>query len=116
MTAAGFTHREIGGIDMFLDTPDAGPRHAVHVVFANEMVRPLEPMANPDVTESEQSPPFQVLSLEAIARIKLTALCDKDRTHLRDLIGAGLIDARWPNRLPPVLAERLRQILDTPES
>jgi hypothetical protein len=39
---------------------------------------------------------------------------DKDRTHLRDLIGVGLIDVSCLAKLPPELAQRLKQILDTP--
>jgi hypothetical protein len=35
--------------------------------------------------------------------------------HLRDLIGVGLIDTSWPAKLPPELAARLQQILDTPD-
>ena len=51
----------------------------------------------------------------AIVRMKLTSFRDKDRTHLRDLIGVGLIDASWCDRLPTVLADRLRELLATPE-
>ncbi len=38
--------------------------------------------------------------------MKLTSLRDKDRTHVRDLIGVGLIDASWPAKFDPVLGER----------
>jgi len=115
LESAGFVHRHVAGMEVFLDSPDAKPRDAVHIVFANEKVRPPEPLANPDVTESEQTDQFSVLSLEALVRIKLTAFRDKDRTHLRDLIEIGLIDADWLTRLPPVLADRLRLLLETPE-
>jgi hypothetical protein len=47
--------------------------------------------------------------------MKLTANRDKDRTHLRDFIGVGLIDATWPAKFPPELAARLQHILDTPD-
>ena len=47
--------------------------------------------------------------------MKLTAFRDKDRTHLRDLIEVGLIDADWTGRLPRQLAERLQVLLDSPE-
>ncbi len=47
-------------------------------------------------------------------RMKLIAWRDKDRTHLRDLIGVGLIDATWPARLPAPLGARLQQLLDDP--
>jgi hypothetical protein len=47
--------------------------------------------------------------------MKLTAFLDKDRTHLRDLIDVGLLDATWLERLPGALAQRLQQLLETPE-
>jgi hypothetical protein len=115
MEAAGFVYRHVGGLDVFLDGPAAKPRDAVHIVFANEKVRPQEPLANPDVSESEDAGLFRVISLEALVRIKLTAFRDKDRTHLRDLIDVGLVNADWLAKLPKILAERLRQLLDTPE-
>ena len=52
---------------------------------------------------------------DALVPIALTAFCDKDRTHLRDLIDVGLIDSSWPARFAPELATRLQQLLDTPE-
>ena len=115
LESVGFVYRHVAGMDVFLDGPDAKPRDAVHIVFANEKVRPHEPQANPDVTESEQTDLFCVISLEALVRIKLTAFRDKDRTHLRDLIGIGLVDADWLGRLPAALADRLRILLENPE-
>jgi hypothetical protein len=115
LTAAGFVHRRAAGLDLFLDSPDASPRQAVHLVFANEIVKPGEPAANPDVGESVDMGAFRVIRLEALVRIKLTAFRDKDRTHLRDLIGVGLIDPSWLRLLPPPLAARLQQLLDTPD-
>jgi hypothetical protein len=47
--------------------------------------------------------------------MKLNAFRDKDRVHLRDLLGVGLIDASWLPRLPSPLAERLQELLDNPE-
>jgi hypothetical protein len=35
-------------------------------------------------------------------------------SHLREMINVGLIDATWPARLPPPLADRLQQLLDNP--
>ncbi len=114
LEAAGFTYRHVAGIDAFLDHATAKPRDAVQVVFAGEQVRPHEPGPNPDVAESEDAGLFRVLSLEALVRIKLTAFRDKDRTHLRDLIEVGLVDAGWLGRLSQPLAERLKLLLDTP--
>jgi hypothetical protein len=118
---AGFVYRRAAGLDLFLDNASAGPRHAVHLVFAGEMVRPGEPAANPDVAESTElggaagAGRFRVINLEALVRIKLTAFRDKDRTHLRDLLAVGLIDASWTKHLPQALAARLQQIIDTPD-
>ncbi len=111
---AGFVYRHAAGVDLFLDGVDAKARDAVHVVFAGEKVRAEELLPNPDVTESEQADQFRVLTLQALVRIKLTAFRDKDRTHLRDLLDVGLIDAGWRQRFPPELAARLQSLIDTP--
>jgi hypothetical protein len=115
LESVGFVHRHVAGIDVFLDGPAAKPREAVHIVFANEKVRPQEPLPNPDVSESEDAGLFRVIALDALVRIKLTAFRDKDRTHLRDLMDVDLVDAQWLAKLPPVLADRLRQLLENPE-
>ena len=115
MSKAGFAYRRSSGIDMFLDGPLAKARDAVHLVFAAEKVRPDYSIPAPDVTESETSARFRLLSLEALVRMKLTSFRDKDRTHLRDLIDIGLIQADWPNRFPPELGSRLRNIIDNPD-
>ncbi len=69
----------------------------------------------PDVSDAEDSETFRVLRLDALVRMKLTSFRDKDRMHLRDLIGVRLIDPSWPARLPDDLASRLQLLLDTPE-
>ena len=114
LEGVGFVYRHSAGIDLFLDAPQARARDAVHIVFAGEKVRAEEPMPNPDVTESESAGPYRIVSLDPLVRIKLTAFRDKDRTHLRDLLDVGLIDATWCLRLPPELATRLQSLLDTP--
>jgi len=115
MSKAGFIHRHSSGIDMFLDGPDAKARDAVHLVFAAEKVKPDYLLPAPDVLESEASARFRIVSLEALVRMKLTSFRDKDRTHIRDLIDVGLVDADWPRRLPAELGTRLQAILDNPE-
>ena len=57
----------------------------------------------------------QVLSLDALVQIKLTAFRTKDQMHLRDMLDVGLIDETWKARYPPELAERLQLLIDTPE-
>ncbi|QJW92882.1 hypothetical protein [Frigoriglobus tundricola] len=115
MEAAGFVYRHAASIDMFLDGPGAKARDAVHAGFAAEKVRSECLLPAPDVTESEAGDSFRVLALEALVRMKLTSNRDKDRTHLRDFIDVGLIDATWPVRFAPELGARLQHILDTPD-
>jgi hypothetical protein len=115
LAAAGFVHRHVAGVDLFLDGPNAKARDAVHVVFAGEKVRPEYVAPAPDVSESDSSSDFRVLNLDALVRMKLTSFRDKDRTHLRDMLDVRLIDASWCQRLSPELAARLQHILDTPE-
>jgi hypothetical protein len=115
MSKAGFIHRHAAGIDMLLDGPGAKARDAVHLVFAGEKVRPEYAMTAPDVAESEAAAHFRLLSLESLVRMKLTSFRDKDRTHLRDLLEVGLIDADWRQRFPAELAARLQELIDHPE-
>jgi len=115
MERVGFVHRRAAGVDVFLDSPRAKVRDSVHIVFANEKVRPDELLPNPDVAESEQAEQFRVLSLEALVRIKLVGFDDENRVHLRDLIDVGLVDTSWPSRFPPELGSRLQTLLDNPE-
>jgi hypothetical protein len=115
LEAAGFIYRQAASIDKFLDGKGAKARDAVHVIFANEKVRPDDPVTTPDVADSEAGATFRVLTLEALVRMKLIANRDKDRMHLRDMLGVGLIDSTWPARFPPELAARLQHILDTPD-
>jgi hypothetical protein len=115
MAAAGFIHCHVKSIDMFLDGPDAKARDAVHVVFAGEKVKSDSIAVAPDVTESEATETFCLVTLDALVRMKLTAFRDKDRTHLRDLIEVGLVDAAWLSLLPRPLAARLQELLNNPE-
>jgi hypothetical protein len=115
MTRAGFVYRHAASLDLFLDGPEARAREAVHLVFAGEKVRPDHPTAAPDVTDSEATESFRLVSLAALVQMKLSSFRDKDRTHLRDLIEVGLVDASWCPQLAPSLRARLQQILDNPD-
>jgi hypothetical protein len=113
--AVGFIFRHSKGIDMFLDGPGAKARDAVHILFANEKVRPDDLSASPDVTESETGNKFRAISLAALVRMKLTSYRLKDQVHIQDMIQVGLIDESWQSRLPPELAERLNRLLANPD-
>lgn len=117
LEAVGFIYRHAASIDMFLDGPGSKARDAVHILFANEKVRAeyVEPTA--DVTEFEyaRNNSYRHLTLEALVRMKLTSFRLKDQVHLQDMVQLGLIDATWPAKFRPELAERLQQILDNPD-
>lgn len=115
LAGAGFVFRHVKGIDMFLDGPTAGPRDAVHIIFAGEKVRPDDAAAAPDVSEAESPPPHRLLNLYPLVLMKLTAYRRKDQVHVLDLIDLGLVDATWCDRLPNPLADRLRHLIATPE-
>jgi len=115
LEAAGFTYRHVASMDMFLDGSDAKARDAVHIVFAAEKVRPDYLTSVPDVSESEETETFRLVSLAALVRMKLTAFRDKDRVHVRDLMAVGLVDDTWLPTLPVPLRARLQELLDNPE-
>lgn len=68
-----------------------------------------------DPTESESTPSFRLIGLEALVRMKLASFRIEDRVHLRDLISVGLVDETWTDRFSEDLAARLREIIDNPE-
>ncbi len=116
LATVGFIPRHVKGIDMFLDGPGAKARAAVHVIFANEKVKPDDPCPAPDVTESERAESYQVLTLPALIRMKLTSFRRKDQVHILDLIDVGLIDQSTVATVPPELRTRLQELIDNPES
>jgi hypothetical protein len=99
---------------MFLDGPNAKPSESIHLLFAGEKVRPDHPLPSPNLSTIDDPAGYRVITLEALVHMKLLSNRDKDRTHLRDLIGVGLIDANWPAHFPPPLGERLQHLLDDP--
>ncbi len=113
---AGFVRTEVVDVTVFLDGPDARPSDSIHLLFAGEKVRAEHPLPAPDLSTTLDPAGYRVITLEALVRMKLLSNRDKDRTHVRDLVGVGLVDRSWLATLPPILAERLQGILDTPDS
>ncbi|NOZ39322.1 MAG: nucleotidyltransferase family protein [Planctomycetes bacterium] len=111
----GFFFQEVAGVSMFLDGPDGKPSEAVHIIFAGEKVRAEYHDPAPEITDREFVRETQTVSLESLVRMKLTSDRDKDRVHVRDMIGVGLVNATWTTRFSSQLAERLQHLLDTPD-
>jgi hypothetical protein len=115
LESAGFVYCHSSGIDMFLDGPGAKARDAVHVLFAGEKLRQEYVESVPDVERTFVKDQIAFLPLEQLVRMKLTSNRRKDQVHLDDFLDVGLIDASWCAKLPPELAGRLQQLIDTPE-
>lgn len=114
---AGFVYGEVFDIPVFLDGPQGRVKDVLHIVYANESVRPNELAPAPDIDPItyEELGRYRIVPLESLVLMKLTSFRVKDRMHLLDLIGADLIDATWPARFRPELADRLQELLDNPE-
>jgi hypothetical protein len=109
---AGFDYFEVLGVGMFLDKADPNPRQGVHLIWAEEKVRPEYEYPAPQLTDyQELAPGFFVISLPALVHMKLQSFRDQDRVHLRDLIDVGLVDRSFQAKLPPELAARLDSLL-----
>lgn len=110
----GFIYHETFDVPMFIDGPKGGAKDAVHVIYADEKVKPDDLAPAPSVRTTTVIEGVRALSLEQLVVMKLTSYRRKDQVHIQDMIGVGLIDATWPGRLPPELAARLQVLLDDP--
>jgi hypothetical protein len=115
LEAAGFVRDQVLDVVMFRDGPEGKPSEAVHLLFAGEKTRPDHHVSAPDIHTVDDPANFRVITLDLLVLMKLMSNRRKDQVHLDDLIRIGLIDASWLVKLPPELAGRLKQILDTPE-
>lgn len=115
LAPVGFHRRKTLGITAFHDGTGGKFADAIHIIFAGQKVRPQYLLPAPDVDERERGNDYYVLTLDALVRMKLTSNRDHDRTHIRDLIAAGLIDVSWIARVPAELVERMQYCLDTPD-
>jgi hypothetical protein len=115
LESVGFEHHLHKGVDCFIDGPDGSPRDAVHLLYAGEKVCPANVTPAADITEVVTADDYDILALDALVRMKLNSFRNKDRTHLRDLLELGLVDATWLPTLLPAHAEKLQQLIDDPD-
>ena len=115
MEQAGFVRDEVLDVVMFRDGAEGKPSEAVHLLFAGEKLKPGDLLPCPEIQTVADPGNFQVIRLESLMAMKLLANRRKDQVHVQDLIGVRLIDSTWLAKFPPVLAERLKLILDTPD-
>lgn len=116
MDRAGFQHTDVHGVSMFIDRDDPIPSRGVHLVFAQEKVRPQDLEPTPAVKigiRDEDGAP--ALDLPELLTMKLIAFRDLDRVHIRDMLRVGLIGPDWVERVPAQLRSRLEEILANPD-
>ena len=93
-------------------TRGSHPRHAVHLVWAGEKVRPEYELPSPQIEERQElSAGLPVVSLPGLVPMKLLSYRDRDRVHLTDMIEVGLIDRDMLATLTPELGKRLEVLL-----
>jgi hypothetical protein len=112
---AGFVGGELLDVVMFRDGPDGKPSEAIHLLFAGEKTRPDHLLPAPEIQTVNNPANYPVIALDSLVTMKLMSNRRKDQVHIQDLIGVGLVDASWLPKLPPELAGRLQQLLDTPD-
>ena len=108
----GLEYYEVIGVGMFLEEDDPNPRKAVHIIWADEKVRPEYALPAPAIDECVTlAGDIQVVALAALVTMKLLSNRDQDRVHLRDMIDVGLVGRDFLTGLPPELATRLDSLL-----
>ena len=110
----GFALRHVAGIDMLVDAAKPSARSAVHLVMAGERVRPTDIAPIPELSAPvETSEGILIVPVADLLRMKLTSFRLKDKVHIQDLDGVGLITPEVEATLPGELLERLKEVRET---
>jgi hypothetical protein len=106
----GWAYRHVAGVDMLVDADQPKARSAVHLVFLNEKVRPEYSDVIPASMAVQTREGILLAPVVDLVRMKLTSFRLKDRVHIQDLDGVGLIDAEIEAQLPALLRDRLAEV------
>ena len=108
----GFRFRHAAGVDMLIYSASNHAKDAIHLVFANEKVRPdylsATPVLRPD-RKRILGKDVLVIPVADLVRMKLTSFRLKDQVHVKALESAGLVTREVEAELPPELIARLQQ-------
>lgn len=115
LSKAGFYRDSVMDVTVFLDGQDGKPSQGVHILLAERKVRPEYVTPAPSVEASTTIDGRRIVQLQELVTMKLNSYRIKDQVHLLDMIHVGLIDATWPKRFEPSLAERLQTLIDNPD-
>jgi hypothetical protein len=109
----GFVYRHAAGVDMFLLAENPKARSGVHLVFVGEKVRPeyLEPVPASEPFRTTQG--ILIAPVADLVHMKLTSFRLKDKVHIQDLDGVGLITAEIEKGLSEPLRQRLAEVRAT---
>ena len=111
ITGLGFARENLRDLVLFIDPEEPSKKSGVHLVWANERIRPSYAVPSPSVEEAERDPEgFSVLGLAALVRMKLTSFRPIDQVHVHDMMSVGLIDAAVRDSLPAELQVRMAEI------
>ena len=111
---SGFRYRHVAGVDMLVDAEAPQAHSAVHLLFIREKVRKDYAEAVPDFSPAVRyENRISVVSVADLVKMKLTSFRDKDRVHVRDLDGVGLITPEVEAGLSSVLRDRLKHVRST---
>lgn len=109
----GLEFRHVAGVDMLVDSHEPRAHSAVHLIFVNEKVRDHYLEAVPDFSPAPNVDGLIVAPISDLVRMKLTSFREKDRVHVRDMDGVGLITPEIEARLSEPLRLRLVQVRAT---
>jgi hypothetical protein len=110
----GFKYRHTARLDMLVDARNPKARSAVHLLFVREKVRSQDLAAIPDFSPAVTARAGTLLAPVAdLVRMKLTSFRLKDKVHIQDLDGVGLITPQIEAGLPGELLARLVEVRET---
>jgi len=109
----GFLFRHAAGVDMFLLAENPNARSGVHLIFVGEKFRPedLEPIPASTPVRAKQG--ILIAPVADLVRMKLTSFRLKDKVHIQDLDGVGLITPEIEQGLSEPLRQRLAEVRAT---
>jgi hypothetical protein len=111
---AGVRYRHAASVDMLVDAKEPKARSVVHIIFANEKVRPEYVEAVPGISHPKRSKRgYWIAPVADLVRMKLTSFRLKDKVHIQDLDSARLITAEIEASLPEGLRARLAEVRST---
>ena len=106
----GLEFRHAAGVDMLVDAERPTARRAVHLVCVREKVRPEYTEPVPGFSGAPTIHGLLVAPVADLVRMKLTSFRLKDKVHIQDLDGVGLITPEIEAGLSEPLRQRLAEV------